>query len=331
MMKLTLMKRFFDTVDDEWRSPIAEEIAERWLEGEGTVRILRASANFMSVIRSGERRYFLRFNHSSERTPEYIKEELNYIRHLIGKGIKANRPIASRSGRLVESVSTEMGVFHAVLFEAMPGRHMEFEELDLKGLWSWGKAMGEVHAASIGYVGHMVPSWRDNIAFTRRILPESEATVLGELDSVEEKLRTLPVSEDNFGVIHYDFELDNLLWDGDAVNVIDFDDFARYWYVADFACALQDLFKDTGGRVDEGDDRFIAFLEGYRSVKPVSDYEISHIPLFTRLDHIYVYAKLYRSIEDGPKGVERSWTTDLREKLRKVKESYLKEILHDPM
>ena len=330
MMKLTLMKKFFDTVDKEWRSPILDEIAAMWLRGEKTVRVLRASANFVAVVSHAEQKYFLRFNHSSERTTEFIEAELRYIRHLVSQGISANRPVPALSGRYVESVSTEMGVFHAVLFETAEGVHREIADLDLDGFERWGKALGELHEASVGYNDSAIPSWADNADTVRRILPETERVILGELEAVEERLKALRVSEGNYGVIHYDFELDNLLWEGEAVSIIDFDDFARYWFVADFACALQDLFEEHSGGFDVAEERFTAFLRGYRSVRMMPDEEIALIPLFVRMNHVYVYARLYRSILEGPMPGEPQWTTDLRDKLRKVNEAYLRDIADNP-
>ena len=331
MMKLTLMKRFFDTVDEEWRSPILDEIAAMWLGGEKTVRILRASANFVAIVNHAEQKYFLRFNHSSERTTEFIEAELNYIRHLASQGICANRPVRSLSGRYVESVSTEMGVFHAVLFEAAEGVHRELADLDLEGFERWGRALGEVHEASVGYSDSAITAWTDEAATVRRILPETEEVILRELEAVEKKLKVLQVNDRNYGIIHYDFELDNLLWEDEVVRIIDFDDCVRYWFVMDFACALQDLFDEHSGGFDVTEERFTAFLRGYRSVRMMPDEEIALIPLFVRLDHIYVYARLYRSTLEGPMPGEPQWTTDLRDKLRKVNEAYLREIVDDPL
>jgi len=331
MMKLTLMKRFFDTVDEEWRSPIADEIAAMWIRGEKTVRVVRASANFVASVNHAEQKYFLRFNHSNERTAEFIEAELRYIRHLSGQGIRANRPVRSLSGRYVESVSTEMGVFHAVFFEAAEGVQRELADLDLDGFERWGRALGEVHEASVGYRDLAIPAWTDKAATVRRILPETEEVILRELEAVEKRLKALQVNDRNYGIIHYDFELDNLLWKDEVVSVIDFDDCARYWFVMDFACALQDLFDEHTGGFDMTEERFATFLRGYRSVRMMPDDEVSLIPLFVRLDHIYVYSRLYRSTLEGPMPGEPQWTTDLRNKLRKVNEAYLRDIVDNPL
>jgi len=155
--------------------------------------------------------------------------------------------------------------------------------------------------------------------------------ILRELKAVEDRLRALQVDDGNYGIIHYDFELDNLLWEDEVVSVIDFDDCVRHWFVMDFACALQDLFDEHSGGFDVTEERFAAFLRGYRSVRAMPDDEIALIPLFVRLDHIYVYARLNRSILEGPMLGEPQWTTGLRDKLRKVNEAYLRDIVDDPL
>ena len=125
MMKLGLMKRFYDTVDEERKSPVVDKITARWFNGDIEASVLRASANFVIAIKAEDRKYFLRFNHSSERTTSFIAAELDYIMHLREKGINANTPVKSLAGNYIESVETEIGLIHGVVFEGLPGEHVE--------------------------------------------------------------------------------------------------------------------------------------------------------------------------------------------------------------
>jgi len=50
-------------------------------------------------------------------------------------------------------------------------------------------------------------------------------------------------TRDNFGLIHFDFELDNLCWEDALIQMLDFDDCAYHWYAADITYALRDLFQ----------------------------------------------------------------------------------------
>ena len=80
-----------------------------------------------------------------------------------------------------------------------------------------------------------------------RWLPQSESLARRELETIKTWLTTLEINQDNYGVIHFDFELDNLIWDGDNVQIIDFESSMEHWYAADIAFALRDLFN---GKVD---------------------------------------------------------------------------------
>jgi len=315
MLKLNLMKAFFDTVDQEGRSPVADQIAARWLDGTASVRCIRASANFAFHVEADGRDYVLRFNHASERQVNLIAAELQYIQRLVEHGVRAARPVRSLSGNYTESVPTAMGMFHGVLFEALSGEEWEFETLSVQDFERWGKALAEVHTASQGLQVER-PSWRDHIAMARRILPRSETDAWGELATLEERLGELPTGPADFGLVHYDFELDNLLWQQGRAGIFDFDDCAYYWFAADIPYALRDLFDDRLQRFDFEETRFQAFLSGYRSLRQLDDRQLERVPLFVRLHNLVAFGRIYRSIVDGPAGDEPEWTAALRKRLR---------------
>jgi len=322
-MKLNLMKQFFDTVDQDWQSPIADEIASKWLKQVDAVRCVRASANFAFDVKTPARDYVLRFNHASEREPEFIAAELEYIEHLAERGIRAAKPVRSLTGNFAESVSTPMGVFHSVLFEAMTGAHLEFNALSAEQLQLWGRTLAQVHNASEGLQISGRPNWADQIAMARQIIPHSETAAWDELSAVEVRLAALPVSKTNFGLLHYDFELDNIRWSDSAIGVFDFDDCAYHWLVVDIANTLMsELFDDRVERVDLDDARFQTFLDGYRSARWIDDDDLRHIPLFLRLDNLINFARVYRAIADGPLEDEPQWMTDLRNKLGRALDQY---------
>ena len=277
------MKRFFDTVNDDWWSPIADQLASPWFTGDHMVRVLRASANFVCKVEADGLTYYLRFSHSSERDPVKIDAEIKYILHLIGKGVKANKPVQSLSGNYVESIPTGLGVFHTVLFEAVPGEHLESADLDIQGFHRWGEVLGDLHEASAGYLSDVIPSWRAHVAYVRIIVPDSEHVVLNELALVESALNEFHIDESSYGVIHYDFEMDNICWKDGVPGFMDFDDCFYQWYAADIVYALRDLFNDKIDKINIQDERFQSFLKGYKSIRPISDEGLRNIPLQFRL------------------------------------------------
>jgi Ser/Thr protein kinase RdoA (MazF antagonist) len=84
--------------------------------------------------------------------------------------------------------------------------------------------------------------------------------------------------------------------------------------VADIAYALRDLFDDRADHVDLTDERFRAFVNGYRSVRTMSEDELQLIPLLLRLHNLVSMGRLYASLGAGPADDEPQWMTDLRQK-----------------
>ena len=108
---------------------------------------------------------------------------------------------------------------------------------------------------------------------------EQTAALLNEL------LEAYGRSDDRFGLVHADMRLANLLVDGDTLFVIDFDDCGFSWYLYDFAAAVS--FKE--------DEPFIpalqaAWIEGYRTVAPLSDEDCAMIPVFIMLRRMLLTA-----------------------------------------
>jgi Ser/Thr protein kinase RdoA (MazF antagonist) len=294
------------------------------------VRSHRASANFTFHVKADERDYVLRFNHDSERRVDYVVAELEYIQLLAQHGMRVARPVRSLNESYIESVPTILGVFHAVLFEALSGEQLEFDALDAQDFERWGRALAEVHTASQGLQVKR-PGWRGHIAMARRTIPESETGAWQELAVLDKRLNQLPFGRADFGLIHYDFELDNILWRQGKAAVFDFDDCAYYWLVADIVYALRDLYSDCLARFDFQDSRFLAFLGGYRSLRRLEDSELGRIPLFLRLHNLVAFARIYRSIADGPCVDEPEWAAALRERLGGKLDQFREDFLDYPV
>jgi Ser/Thr protein kinase RdoA (MazF antagonist) len=302
------------TVDDQQHSPIADQIVSRWMLQPVEVRFVRASANFVCLAQTRHRQGYLRFNLLEQRPKTLINGEMNYLLTLKHKGIRMVGYIPSLIGQQVEKIKTELGTFSAVMFKVMPGEHLALERLDLISFGRWGRLLGEVHQIIEQSTMKDRPTWADHIDQTRQELPPTETAVLAELEAINEKLQSLPQDQASYGVIHYDFELDNLLWHQDQPGIIDCDHCAYYWFVADIAYALRDLFDDRADHVDLTDERFRAFVNGYRSVRTMSEDELQLIPLLLRLHNLVSMGRLYASLGAGPADDEPQWMTDLRQK-----------------
>ena len=325
-MKLSLMKNFYDNVDGEGRSPVLDAITSRWFESADT-RIIRASANFVARVTNEGTTYYLRFNHETERTVHHIENELTYIQRLIDKGINANKYVPSLDGKLIESVDTELGVFNAVIFTEMKGDHIKSDDLDLTGFSKWGASLAEIHNASHGFELKGAPEWSDQLNLLSKLVPENEVLMS---ESISIRAQLSEVSRVNYGLIVFDFEMDNIKWDRGVPGFMDFDDYCVHWYAADIAYALRDLYDDRTIVFDPEDERFRAFLSGYRDARDIPNEELYLIPVFIRLHNLFFYARIHRA-NTGYSEEDSDWVKNLSKKLWEKNEAYLKDIIENPI
>ena len=123
--------------------------------------------------------------------------------------------------------------------------------------------------------------WRNALGLTaegREVLERTQALLRGQTEAYG-------MAPERFGLVHCDMRLANLLVDGERLTVIDFDDCGFSWFVYDFAACLSFLEEDP--RVGEF---LAAWLEGYRSVAPLSEEDERAIPMFLMLRRMQLTA-----------------------------------------
>jgi Ser/Thr protein kinase RdoA (MazF antagonist) len=118
----------------------------------------------------------------------------------------------------------------------------------------------------------------------------------------------------DWGVVHGDFELDNLAWADDRPTAYDFDEAAVSWFAANIAYALRDLADQTGHVPDEHLGQFDAFIAGYRGVRPLDEQDLSRLPLFAGLHASASMVRIARA-RGGAGKDEPGWLAELRGKL----------------
>jgi Ser/Thr protein kinase RdoA (MazF antagonist) len=323
------MKRFFDTVSADDVSPIANLIASRWVDPAASVRAWRASGNFVFQVTSSQGiDSFLRFNHASERTVEAIESELAFIERAANGGIRTAQALPSLDGKLVESVLTEMGTFHAVLFRRLEGEEREIDSLGEEGFEAWGQLMARLHTVGAG-PRLARPTWRDHVESALEWIPADDQFTRAELEAVSRTMGELDPNEGTFGLIHFDLEQDNIMW-AETPGLIDFDDSAYYPFAADIAFAMPDLWDDRPGNIDLSAPQLVAFIRGYRSIRTLEESELVRLPLYLRLHNLVLIARLTRALSE-PIENPPEWTTKLRAKLEQAIQTRQQDIREHPL
>ena len=199
------------------------------------------------------------------------------------------------------------------MFSALEGQQYELDGLLESGFREWGEALGRLHTATSAIAPAPArPTWTDHVSFIQNCLAADSPGLQTEFAELVATLSALPVTQETYGVVHGDFELDNLVWAGAYVGILDFDDCSRLWYVADRAVALRDLFEEAA---DTSDPRLQAFAAGYRTFFPLSEENVGYVPLFLGFAHLLSYARIARSLDLISGSEYPDWLQRLNDKL----------------
>lgn len=311
---------------------LAGMLMRHWPQDEtppATFERFRISANAVYPFKINGQEHFLRFSPISEKTTTHIRAELGYIHLLRQAGFAANQPVPAKSGAELIEAETPWGGYHACVFKAVSGRPVSQCGASDEIVSACGGALAQMHKIASGF-GSATPerpthnhifTWMQDILLG---LP-AETIALQELELLQQALRALPATAQNYGLIHFDFEPDNVFYDTEnrpACSVIDFDDSMQHWYVMDIAQALNGLkeeFGPEGFAIRRG-----FFLEGYRRVFDIDRDIYGHLPVFNRFARLLKYTRVRRAVQERWQN-EPAWMLALRAKLEARLAEYAQE------
>jgi Ser/Thr protein kinase RdoA (MazF antagonist) len=98
------------------------------------VRFFRSSAKSLYRFRAHELPRFLRCIEASERRRDFVEAEMALLSSVSSAGITVPVAIPSAQARVVETIETAWGRFHAVVFPALEGEQLEVDDLETAGL-----------------------------------------------------------------------------------------------------------------------------------------------------------------------------------------------------
>ena len=298
----------------------AKSLLQFWEHDEGTLELWRASSNFVYAFERNQVQYFLRISFDQDNSIEQIKAELEFMQYLQSNGFPTVTPIQSNNKKLIETLKTPEGTYIAVVFNAANGINLDEDTITEKQMEEWGKSLASLHCLSKTYqpVCDRRKNWLDTVQFMEKVFKKhpGEELALQELSELTTWLQSLSTEKDVFGLIHYDFQLDNLLFEEDKeqpyFNVIDFDDAMYHWYALDLVTALDDFIDNDN---PQSEVLLQSFLNGYRTKMVLENDTVAQFPQFQRYANLYKYARLLKSLDYGEIKDTPPWFNDLKVKL----------------
>lgn len=313
MMKL---KHLFDNRD------LAKMLLDNWeydIDSIDLFKYYRISANAIYPFKINDKVHFLRFAPASEKSLDNVYAELEFLDYLRSMDYPCVGAVSSIGGNKLEVKETPWGEYYASVFKGVPGIPIDEADSDEHMIFGYGKSLGKLHRFSSEYSPKTYKrwSWNDVIDWICEVLSDfpDEKLACKEAIMLKEYLSNLPVTKKNFGLVHYDFETDNVFYDKESESFypIDFDDAMYHWFVTDIDQAIDSMREHIDK--DRYEHSVECFIDGYRSEFEVSDDMLSIMPVFRRFANLYGYARILRLTAEKWQN-EPEWMVKLREYLK---------------
>lgn len=269
--------------------------------------IVAVDNNFMFEFQQNGRGYILRggIRHSAD----LVRAELDWILHLHASGVKVSLPVSSKNNNYLELIAKGDKVFNVVVFEKAPGKQVDIRNPEewTEDVWAaMGNVMGRMHAAAMTYKPESSKYRRrtyyeDDYAHPEKYLdPVEDAIIFQKFSELKEKFRQLPQEPDSYGLIHYDFHLDNFNIDRGKITVFDFDDCHYFFFLYDLATAFHETIWDHPvEKRQEFADRFIPrFWKAYSEEFQLDRKWLAYLPVFFKWRELTIYVCMIKDYID---------------------------------
>jgi Ser/Thr protein kinase RdoA (MazF antagonist) len=310
------LKHLFNNVD------LAEMLVKNWeFDNLEWFQYYRISSNAIYPFQSQGKTQFLRFAPKLEKNRENILAELEFIKYLRDKQYGVLETVAAKNGEVLIEKVTPWGEYYASVFERVPGKQLGQTDLSDSIIYCYGKSLGKLHQLSSEYEPKKFKrrSYSEVLDWMQHVLLDSSNetySALEEINLLKDYFEHVPITKSNFGLIHYDFETDNVFYDEqtNVCHAIDFDDSMYHWYVMDIQQALDSLEDCISPELFVQKKQ--SFMEGYRSEFEVTEEMLSILPACQRFADLFGYVRLLHTAKEQWDH-EPEWLSGLREKLTK--------------
>lgn len=292
----------------------ANRAANKWVKKPTHLKLINNQINCVYRFESKNQGFYLRMTHEKIRKAHELLSAIDFQKHLFLCGTPICEPVVSQEGNDVETVHQDDLEFFVHVCREVPGQIMNFDYPDKKAYLTWGRALGLLHQASQSYVAseHHFLTWEDLWRETWDYARQEEALIQDLYQTITTRFKTFSKNSAHFGLTHGDHRPGNVLYDGESVHLIDFDEPVYHWYLADIAKPFLDLCNKPWPLWKP---LFEWFIEGYRQIRPLSSDELKEMNHFSQMKSldIYLWCKYNWFEETAPGGKPRNeWLHDLK-------------------
>ncbi|MGG0667354.1 phosphotransferase enzyme family protein [Sporosarcina koreensis] len=265
------------------------------------IRKVEAVTNEMYRCTAKHDTYFARI--TNYKTYEEQLEEVTYTNFLYEEGLGVSPTIFSRDEKAVEKITLGNKEVLTVLYKAAPGIHLPREQWNADVLKEVGRQIGRLHRYSSKfeeiYPINYINDWHENEEYAfLKYIPKEESVIRGIAEEVLSTVKGLPKNRSNYGLLHGDLWLENVLVDSNSkLTIVDFQDCEKNYYIFDLAVpiysAIEYSFVGGGNIVEYGRDITEAIIVGYQEEHGLPLEMLEQLPLFIKLKEVFEYSLMH--------------------------------------
>jgi Ser/Thr protein kinase RdoA (MazF antagonist) len=252
--------------------------------------------------------YLLRLHRPVYHSRSAILEELQWLQQLRGK-VRCQKPVADLRGEYVGEVRSDV-LQHSRLCDLLSWEKgsIRHEKHSVNSFYQLGLLTAQLHDVS-PKASHYRNYWTADGLLGADATFGSPMKMKGHLknyhiynecrEMVFNQLLSWQQSRKNRqGVIHADLHFGNMVWDGEGVIPIDFDDCGFGFFMYDLAVtflASEEMVSEKGA-----EDKLLSYLMGYQTKRNLDSKDIEMIPWLMLARKLGMLSWLYHR-QDNPR------------------------------
>ncbi|KWX78255.1 hypothetical protein AMQ84_09910 [Paenibacillus riograndensis] len=251
-------------------------------------------SNVFEINRSGEE-IVVKILENAITDEEALLSEFEWLEYLRSEGLSAVKPILLNTEQYIFPVSEK---YCCVAYEKVEGTPLNPNDImswNPNVFEQWGMAMGKMHVLAKSYQPvHKRPQWFQHSLLKGEVL-NNDPILAEKWQGFKDAFKQLPVTRENFGLIHGDLHHSNVLLHQGNLTLLDFGDSEYHWFAYDIAISVYHIAYT----VPAGPQRqafvqafFGSFMDGYAQ----ENCNIGFIPqIDTFIDYRHLFSYTYHT------------------------------------
>lgn len=285
-----------------------------------SIEYLGGFENFVYVYTKDEIDYVLRFVHSDHHDYNLVLGEIEFIDYLDKHNASVSTVIHSVNDRVVEQIMiNEKDYFTVSVFVKGEGERLG-ADLKKDEFWEYfGEEVGKLHVLTKHYnPKHRRFNWDEDTLYlmAESVLGETYKDVNQKLQSIIHLIQTYPIASDNFGLIHTDLHIGNMvISEQGKLTFFDFDDSSYKHFISDIAIIIFYFMGFSHKTITEKTELAIKimkpFIKGYSRHNHLSKKEWLNLNVFFKLREAILFTVIVAS---GKEIMESPWGSNFMNK-----------------